>query len=90
MEELDEDLKKPKGQTYDPYGPNYIGPSNTGQVKYSLLSEAAMLGGVYAAVRNPLKAIEILGIDPSDPKELSLELATQKAQLDSRRSGMVK
>jgi len=82
MEELDEDLKKPKGQTYDPYGPNYIGPSNTGQVKYSLLSEAAMLGGVYAAVRNPLKAIEILGIDPSDPKELSLELATQKAQFN--------
>ena len=82
MEELDEDLKKPKGQTHDPYGPNYIGPSNTGQVKYGLLSEAAMFGGIWAAVKNPLKAIEIIGVDPEDPRELSLELATQKAQLN--------
>jgi len=82
MDPLDEELNKPKGQTHDPYGPNYIGPSNTGQAKSGLLSEVVMLGGVYAAVRNPLKAIEILGIDPSDPQELSLELATQKARLN--------
>ena len=35
-----------KGQTYDPYGPNYVGPSNTGEAKPALAPWDYVLGAI--------------------------------------------
>ena len=79
---FDSGMSTQKGQTYDPYGPNYVGPSNTGQAKYDLASEAAMLGTTYAAVKNPLRALETIGIASSTEEErardVQFETASQK------------
>ena len=83
---FDSGIPSPKGQTHDPYGENYVGPSNTGQAKYDLASEAAMLGGIYKAVRNPigtgLRALEAYGLatatDEERAREANLETSVQK------------
>jgi len=43
--------KKKKGQTSDPYGANYTGPSNTGEAKQSLAGDAATLAGAGLVVK---------------------------------------
>ena len=79
---FDSGISTQKGQTYDPYGPNYVGPSNTGQAKYDLASEAAMLGTTFAAVKNPLRALETIGVASSNEEErardVQFETASQK------------
>ena len=79
---FDAGMSTQKGQTYDPYGPNYVGPSNTGQAKYDLASEVAMFGTTYAAVKNPLRALETIGIASSTEEErardVQFETASQK------------
>ena len=75
-------VKLDKGQTHDPYGKNYVGPSNTGQAKYDLASEAAMFGTTLAAVKNPLRALETIGLASSNEEErardVQFETASQK------------
>jgi len=48
----------------------------------SLLGDAVMLGLSFAAVKNPLKAVEAIGVDPENFNEFSLELTSQKASLN--------
>ena len=75
-------VKLDKGQTHDPYGENYVGPSNTGQAKYDLASEATMFGTTLAAVKNPLRALETIGVASSNEEErardVQFETASQK------------
>ena len=75
-------VKLDKGQTHDPYGKNYVGPSNTGQAKYDLASEATMFGTTLAAVKNPLRALETIGLASSNEEErardVQFETASQK------------
>ena len=79
---FDSGIPSPKGQTHDPYGENYVGPSNTGQAKYDLASESAMFGTTFAAVKNPLRALETIGVASSNEEErardVQFETASQK------------
>jgi len=68
-----------QGQTSDPYGPNYIGPTNLGKAGVDHYGNAAMLGLTYAAVRRPGIALEVLGFDPTSFNDQSLY------QIDARR-----
>ena len=70
-----------------PSDPNYRGPSpDEGRAKYDLASEAAMFGGIYKAVTNPigtgLRALEGYGIatstDEERVKDTMLESSIQK------------
>jgi len=49
----------------------------------SPMGDLAMLGLTGAAVKNPLKALEVIGTDPNDPRELSLEAAMQKGAMSA-------
>ena len=49
----------------------------------SPMGDAAMLGLTGAAVKKPLKALEIIGSDPNDFREVSLEAATQKGAMSA-------
>ena len=68
-----------QGQTSDPYGPNYIGPTNLGKTRPDIYGNAAMLGLTYAAVRKPWLALEVLGFDATSFNDQSLY------QIDARR-----
>ena len=70
-----------------PSDPNYRGPSpDEGRAKYDLASEAAMFGGIFKAVTNPigtgLRALEGYGIatstDEERAKDTMLESSIQK------------
>lgn len=49
----------------------------------SPMGDLAMLGLTGAAVKNPLKALEVIGTDPNDHRELSLEAAMQKGAMSA-------
>jgi len=66
-----------------PSDPNYKGPSpDEGRAKYDLASEAAMFGTTFAAVKNPLRALETIGVASSNEEErvrdVQFETASQK------------
>ena len=70
-------VKLDKGQTHDPYGENYVGPSNTGQAKYDLASEAAMFGTTFKAVKDPIgttiRGLEAYGLAKATDEERARE-----------------
>ena len=77
------DLKdlKIKGQTGDPFGPNYVGPTNLGIAKSDPYGEAAILGASAYTVKNPLHILEMVGAVSTDAKNFSdiqSELISQK------------
>ena len=49
----------------------------------SPMGDLAILGLTGAAVKNPLKALEVIGTDPNDHRELSLEAAMQKSAMSA-------
>ena len=49
----------------------------------SPMGDLAILGLTGAAVKNPLKALEVIGTDPNDHRELSLEVAMQKGAMSA-------
>jgi len=70
-----------------PDDPNYRGPSpDEGKAKYDLASEAAMFGGIFKAVKNPIgttiRGLEAYGLatatDEERAREANLETSVQK------------
>ena len=72
---------KIKGQTGDPFGPNYVGPTNLGRAKIDPLGETAILGASAYAAKKPLHILEMVGAVSTDAKNFSdiqSELLSQK------------
>ena len=70
-----------QGQTHDPYGPNYIGPSNLGNAPISAIGDTALLGVAYYTIKNPLHVLELIGAASTDAKnftDIQSELISQQ------------
>ena len=80
-------VSKQEQSLINSYGPNWrdaLGPGadvalEDQGIRPSFLGDAAMLAVTYGAVKNPLKAVEVLGVDPND---FQLDLLAQKASMN--------
>ena len=75
------------GQTDDPYGENYIGPSNLGEADRSVVGDLATLAGSAAVVKAAPLAIN--GLTNLAKKEWSMRTLTNAAHAQLKATGKV-